>query len=161
MPWSEAQMETCASLASAGRVLEACLLRFFNAAKLEDAARIRVRRDCRIQSTESDKTLEWPFFRDRFTRLVHFFNRAKLLYWHLTSHLPSGTVQRCCICLVLQANGPFLESVKRCRRRDSHRRAINILDLGLDRFKICRFTNSRLYIEVQVAGWRSITDGRI
>jgi len=79
-------MITDASVVS-GRVFEASLLRLFNTAKLENAARITLWRNRPPARTVSQETLEGRLSRGRHRRLVHFLNRSKFLYWLIGSHL--------------------------------------------------------------------------
>lgn len=69
------------------RMLETSLLRLFNAAELKDAARIVLWRDRPPARAVSEETLERQFFGRAHRRLVHFLNRAELLYASISPHL--------------------------------------------------------------------------
>lgn len=70
-------------------VFLASFLSLFNGAKLENPARIMLRRDRPIACALSQETLEVWFSTCGRRRVVHFLNGTELLYRHIILHLSS------------------------------------------------------------------------
>jgi hypothetical protein len=69
--------------------------------------------------------------------------------------------QRRRVQMILCPDGPLLHPIERGRCRDPHARAGDFLDLSVDGFESSRFAKTREHIEVEVARWRIVADGRI